>query len=898
MKCICIAGASQIGLLNVADILAKAGMMPPRSSNRADFVDMQSWHEQALSLTTEEDFVAPGRFMEQLAGDIFSANTKANLWGWADTRSTWLLDFWLGFDPRLYFVLVYVSPELMLTHAISSETEIDSVAVIMEDWQTYNQQLLRFHLRNPGRSLLVDASECIENPQAFVNACTKQWKLQIDTSTIHDFTSVPQDAMAYYLARQLCRDFPQTASLHHELVATMTRLGEVKQTDSSASLSSEQVIASFHFLRDKSDELKLLQAVRDELSALEADFDVALANHARQQEEMAAQLQHAMKHNETQQTVLSTLLREKEILTEQCSSLEQDVAALGRVRDQQAKLTSEQQEKIAQLTGQHEETVVSHLQQRKELERDNELLLANLHQVQCELEVSIPKLEATEALNDTLQRKQVALEAEKAALVDQRTVLDQKLVTHVQERKVIERDYELRLANLHQIKCDLEVTVPKLEATQTLNDTLQRKLATLEKEKTAFADQRILLDQKLAGHLQQRKEIEQENELILLQLQQVQEELEHYFLQCEDKQKELQNAENRWQNMLRRNPDYCDCDSIEMVSSDNAIGSTVHWRLKNLSTAGQSWSDLEFRTIVDLDMAGFVFDGQSANSVSLTRWPINAINQSELTIIPVGSGEVQQQRHETLLNLAISDWDLLRALPRLLERTLKQSPSDIIPTGFNVQPLLSGLIRLEEVIENFPEVLRFDRVSLRNEQVNPDYEHLWLHFDNLALGNKRYQDFEFRLSCGNVRPQHFGAYPKLEFPEVSGQAPFEAWFIEAHDDFGAKLELRFALPESMDLDVLHRLTESDRDFLFALIARLPAILATLQNTGAQLKRSWDDWINLANKIEQIYRLRTEKQSAPTAQSLSVEIAQTSIETVVSKPEQHRTTPTKTRRKKR
>nr|WP_315481658.1 hypothetical protein [uncultured Undibacterium sp.] len=827
MKCICIAGASQIGLLNVSDILAKAGMMQPRPSNRADFVDIQSWHEQAFTMTTEESLIAPGRFMEQLAGDIFSANNKTDLWGWADTRSTWFLDFWLNFDPRLYFVLVFVSPEVMLANAIVSKAKIDSVAAIMEDWQTHYQQLLRFHLRNPERSLLVDASECLDSPQAFVNACAKQWKLQIDTSTKHDFISVPQDHTAHYLARQLCRDFPQTASLHHELIATMTRLGEVKQVDGSALLSAEQVIANFHFLRDKSDELELLQAVREELSVLKVDFDAALVRHALQQEEMATQLQHAMLQSETQQTALSSLMQEKAVLTEQCSSLKQDVAALGQARDQQLKLTSEQQEKIAQVIKQYEATAVSHLQQQKEIERDNELLLANLHQVQCEL----------------------------------------------------------------------EEIIPKLEATQTLNDTLQRKLAILEKEKNALADQRIAWDQKLATQLQQRKEIEQENELILLQLQQVQEELEHYFLQCQDRQKELQNVENRWQNMLRRNPDYCDCDSIEMVSSDNAIGSTVHWRLKNLNTAGQSLSNLEFRTIIELDVAGFVFAGQSANSTSLTRWPVNAMNQSELTIIPVGSDQIQQQRHETLLNLATSDWDLLRALIRLLERTLKQSPSDIVPTGFNVQPLLSGLIRLEEVIDSFPEVLRYDRVSLRNEQVNPDYEHLWLHFENLALGNKRFQDFEFRLSCGNVRPQHFGDYPKLEFPEVSGQAPFKNWFAEAHDDFGAKLELRFALPESMDLDVLHRLVESDRDFIFALITRLPAILATLQNAGVQLKRSWSDWINLANKIEQIYRLRTEKQTASIEQPLQALIAPKSIKAVAPKSEQRRTASTKTSRKK-
>ena len=117
----------------------------------------------------------------------------------------------------------------------------------------------------------------------------------------------------------------------------------------------------------------------------------------------------------------------------------------------------------------------------------------------------------------------------------------------------------------------------------------------------------------VASYLQQQNEIQQENELLLLQLHQVQEELEHYFLQCQDKQSELQNAERRWQNMLRRNPDYCDYESIEMESADNA-GNIAHWRVKKLNTAGQSLPDLAFTTIVELGMAGFVFAGHSASA--------------------------------------------------------------------------------------------------------------------------------------------------------------------------------------------------------------------------------------------------------------------------------------------
>jgi hypothetical protein len=150
--------------------------------------------------------------------------------------------------------------------------------------------------------------------------------------------------------------------------------------------------------------------------------------------------------------------------------------------------------------------------------------------------------------------------------------------------------------------------------------------------------------------------------------------------------------------------------------------------------------------------------------------------------------------------------------------------------------------------------LRYDAVALKREQVNPDYEHLWLHFDNLAFDGQRWPDFEFRLSCANVRPKLFGKYPKLEFPEETSQAPFSAWFVESYDDFGGKLELRFALPEAIDLGVWQQIAKDDHAFILALIERLPAILLTLQSAGTPLKRPWGDWINMANDIQRIAAL--------------------------------------------
>ncbi|WP_334181109.1 hypothetical protein [Methylobacter sp.] len=819
----------------VYDIFGEAGMELPQPAQKGDLFDIASWHEQALTMDVEDvetgyTIANPGRFMEQLAGDIFSANIKSNLWGWADTRSTWMLDFWLNFDPRLYFVLVCVSPQQMLASAMSSQTKIGSVDEVIYAWQEHYQQLLRFHLRNPQRSLLIDARECAENPHKLIKRCAEQWKLQIAAPAIASSIYIAHDSLALYLAQQLCQDYPQTASLQHELAATLTRLCETEQPVNATPLSAEHIIADYRALRDRSAEMALLQAAREELEA------------------------YFLKHESTQK---------------QNDILYGEVAILTTAHNEQSKLAAELQTEIDQLAKKHDDILAGHAQQQKDAEarlkdaeQENALLLLQLHQVQEELEAYFLKHESAQKQNGTLQgevailttahNEQSKLAAELQAKIDQLTKKhDDAIADHAQQQqdaetrlKDAEQEIALLLLQLQQVQEELKAYFLKYESAQKQNDTI-------------------------AGHAQQQKDAEarlkdaeQENELLLLQLHQVQEELEHYFLQHQDKQRELQNTETRWQRMLQRNPDYCDYESIEVFPAENDEDNATIWRLKNLNAAGRSLPEIEFKTIIEQGVAGFVFFRKSGIDGMLTRWPANAATQDELTIIPIGKDDILQQRIETLLDLATSDWNLLHVLTRLLEGILEQPSYQAIPVGFNAEPLHAGLGRLREVIEKFPAIFRYDQVALKREQVNPDYEHLWLRFNNVVFGNKRWPEFEFRLSCANVRPNHFGAYPKLEFPEEACHAHFEGWFIESYDDFGAKLELRFALPESMDMDVLQRISAGDRGFLSVLIVRLPAILTTLQNNGVQLKRPWEDWIKMAKEMQRIYVLRIAPHPAP------------------------------------
>lgn len=692
MKSICIAGASQIDLQPVFEILRRAGMQPARSAQGDASNDMALWHQRVIA-KAREDGAAVGsisnlsRLPEQEAREIFRANREVELWGWADARSTWMLDFWHGFDAGLDFILLCVSPRDMLAEALAQPGDVKSVDGLMQAWQAAHEELLHFHHRHAGRSLLVDARDCLAHPGILIEHCVERWQLPLPLVAARVAARRQPDTLARYLAQQMCRDYRSAIALQNEIAATITRLGPAES--GPPAVDADLVLAAYRALGDRSPELQEALAARAEVAAVQARFDSAVAAHGRQRADLESRIEQG--------------------------------------------------------------------------NQESELLLSQLYQIQEELEAG---------------------------------------------------------------------------------------LAANQQQAEALAAAQAGLDQ--AG---------QDHELQSLQLQQVQHELEHYFQLYQDAQKQLKKPAEYWQRMLRRIPDYFDFESLAVLPAADGQGKGVSWRLKDVNACGRSLAQLDFTTIVDGGVAGLVLPRLSGGANTLTRWPADVAGAEQATLIPVG--EPAARRLETLRTLATRDWDLLRALARSLAAALEKPAALDAPPGFEAGALRAALEQLGRLLAKLPACLRYDRVSLKREQVNPDYEHLWLRFENLSLGGKHWPEFEVRLSCADVRPDSFGQRPKLEFPEETSQDPFEAWFIEASDDFGVKLELRFALPDSMDLAVWRRVSENDRAFLAALIERLPAILDGMRGEGVTLKRSWNDWIEMARAIQRVTALRTGPGSART-----------------------------------
>ncbi|SFP66861.1 hypothetical protein SAMN05216419_101217 [Nitrosomonas cryotolerans] len=735
MKSICITGSVQPGLQAIADILQQAGMKQPKPSKDDHSIDIICWHEQVANVTTKasHDIQAisqPGQPWERHARDLFLANNKSSVWGWADSRSIQLLDFWCHFESRLRFILVCLSPQQMLANFMVNETNAISVEKVMHAWQVQHQALLHFYQRNPRRSLLVDSSQCLHYPKQLVEYCAKQWKLPL-TIPAYTGNSVPeQDSLTRYLAQQLCQDYPQIIRLQHEIASAMRPLGETAPVVDTDISTSEQIMADYHLLRGRSTESQPAQAAYEKPAMLPTQHDDAIACNAQQHTDDQARLNTAL--------------------------------------------------------------------------YEQELLLTRFHQIREELDTISLQYQSGQEQIHALAQLNATLESDKATLTQEITALIQS------------REEQASILTACQARID------QLNQFQTEN-----------------------------------------NDQLLLEIHQAHLESEHYFQQHQAARDQLQMAETRWQRLLQRYPACLDYETIEILPVSANQDDPVTWRLTHFNIPGYHPPVFEFKTPLTQGIAGFTFThSPEAGSPFIDALGTHLQNGlTELTLIPAGTKTALQQCFDILLNVNTRDWALLQALSKLLIKTLT-APA-ILREHAVIQPkaLRAGLEKFDQLLQKLPPVVRYDQIRFKQERIHADYEHLWLHFDQLSFGDQRWARFEFRLACAAIHSKPFGTHPRLEFPEEAGQAPFEAWFIESYDDVGTKLELRFAQPDAMDMAIWWRLTKQDQRFLLALIDRLPAILQTLRSTDIQLNRPWEDWLNLAHEIQRIVKLRA---GTPTA----------------------------------
>jgi hypothetical protein len=849
MKCLCITGPSQQDLDQTLNILKKSGLALAKATGQSGTPDIYKWHEQALAILTRDpdadtdtdELVGarvnapmsestaesgalvgarvnapmeqvtilkgfPNPHLDQLAQTIIDTHASHPLWGWANEHAVWLLDYWNEYNPDIHFILVACPPEHLIATLLDEQHQAPptaaEIAALIDAWQDNIEAMLRFYYRNMSRCLLVDYQQLAANPKGLVQLCNDRWNLDLAAPKKLALPEPQYGDLAFYLGGQITQRFPEALSLRNELLASINAIPGIEEDALTKQQNIDSIIQGYQRLRDRSPELRKIGLLQEQYNRLDEYSKVTRNSYqAQYQDFMSRERKVGMEARELK----TELAKARVLLAEQNQQLDaftQNLAekseALANLEQQylgmrgKLNLAEDTLEQMNKVKSDLQAKLSSVGEEKQEATEENELLLLQLHQVQEELEAVFLQ---HQQMGQQMERITQAKEEQAKVAQERQTLISQLTQT---------RDAQTKLANERQ--AELEKVKKQLEETNT-----------------------SLL-----------KEAEQENELLLLQLHQVQEELEHYFLQYQNLRNELDEAEAKVAGLYKKHPYLADYADVSVSPIEGAPQQGLAWQFNNLTLAGRKFEALKIETHLQQGMASLLL--QKADKL-LLRWP------------PAGNADVLQIEGDNpaaspwLAQLGNSDWLFIKALIKLLRENLGREPASLVP-GLDASVWIGGLDALQQALDAMQPILRFDRVRLKHEQVNPDYEHLWLQLENLGFGNAQLPDFEFRLSCAHVSPGNFGEFPKLEFPESTSQGILDSWFKEADDEVGPRLELRYSVEHGPDHSVWTKLSAHDQSLVTALGDSLTPILADLQAQGAWLSRNLADWEQLAAVIHQ------------------------------------------------
>lgn len=239
MNKIIIVGHSASGFEKIEALLLKCGMSSALPSRREGVTPLKlsavickAYHAPSIEIPTlESDFkqLEVGPIWQGLTLDFLLGNAGQELWGWADTRSIFLLDYWCKIDPLATFVLVYDEPHrVLLERSIGRAGAIDEshIRQRLENWAAYNAALLKFYQCNSDRCLLVQSQQ-VEKGE---NLCLSQLQKRLPA---------PLDGVAPELVMKMVETDADAAADHSSSSAFTESLGT--ELGSSEHLSGESL---------------------------------------------------------------------------------------------------------------------------------------------------------------------------------------------------------------------------------------------------------------------------------------------------------------------------------------------------------------------------------------------------------------------------------------------------------------------------------------------------------------------------------------------------------------------------------------------------------------------------------------------------------------------------------
>lgn len=416
-------------------------------------------------------------------------------------------------------------------------------------------------------------------------------------------------------------------------------------------------------------------------------------------------------------------------------------------------------------------------------------------------------------------------------------IISQELQNERDNLLILKKDKEVEKNN--NIEAQKNFTNIKKQSEKLTNE--------LKQERENFSKIQSEIRQTLEKYNQlssELKVLKQQNKLLLVSI----EDIENQYGLLSASNQALSKSNNLLATKLARFtsrvPSFVDYGDIEIVEV-NVVSEIpkIVWKVSDYSNAKIQLPIFYFQTVMQ--------DG--APGIALLEGGHNSGEANNLIpkLLQTSPSDLDSFR-----KICASDWQKITIAVEVLEHVLKDGGHSLDGgENFDFAFWSNSLKTLVTDIRRLPNLLRFDAVKLKRELLNPDYEHLWLEIYNLNFGPYQIPKFELRIGASMITKDGFSNFPKLEIPLIDGKdKPFESWFAESRDDFGAKFEVRFSLEKNVfDLATFLKLNPLDQRFLAELIVSLPLIIGFLVDHQISIHRPWDVWQNFLSESVSVFK---------------------------------------------
>jgi len=671
---------------------------------------------------------------------------------------------------------------------------------------------------------------------------------------------------------------------------------QLEQTNSENNQLSQDKIAieeQYHNvsgkLKEANKRLAELESLPAKLTSLSQEYELAELQIAQLQEELestVAQLNGVKalpeKLEEAQATIQQYEVR-IEGLSSENTLAEMQVAQL----QEELESTVDKMNRLKALPDKLEEaqSTIQQLEAKIEgLSSDNTLAEMQVAQLQEELEVTLIELTRQQSLAEQLSEQAKSLERvgkENNQLQSDKNALESEIVRLQNEsEQLVKQKTELENKCKSLTQQVEAATQSHSKKSQALIGELQSQLA----EQITRNEQVVDLKNKLENQLKEseagmsnNKEFHQaELELASLQISQLQEELEYYY-------QAYQEAQNKGVSVKTMANQRQKVFSKAMAAGIKVIGKyaddgyqDIHFLLSDVRLGcGKEYAELQVKLA---NVGGHIAaEFRDTSEGNLFQHFDDATDEYGpfLLFFANPSAEQAEQQKTVYSRMNASERVLVMSTIMLLAELLQNQSieCEVQVDASEWRSWRLAAIELLEAIENLPAWLSFDSVALREEFRTSGYEHLWLVFENVLVGDNWQERLELKVAASNVMgdEQPFSSEIALEFRTLEdGTPPLLSWPPETADEYGHKLVVQLG-----DLNSLTDLATPDGNLITHLANNLSSIIEKAEEQEAVMQRPKNDWITAINALSK------EQQPAAEVEEVLIPEALFSVNEVVS-----------------